>query len=527
MATAFDILSAVEGFEIEEEPGRSPMEKMYFTGEMLAKYEPCTDALAKIIASDGEEDEAWAEFEACFNKFLDASWCSNWDGVRYDIVFYGVSGYTGYLMMEYLKRTSLKKNPEKYSIAFAGRTVSKVIDLRDREFMGTEWEDIPVIQASYDDPVSMLDLAKSSWVIINVAGPYMLAQGEVMIDACCITGTDYCDVAGEIPWTLRTLELHEHAKKGQACIIPSAAVAGGYPDAMTMLCAKKLREETGEELRRAICYARGGGAGAGTSGGTLATRAAMNAASDWVRKRMADPFSLDGFVPEFDRNGVKQGTIQQGTGQVVFKNRKEDQDSVLSKVSQCPLTGIWRAPWVYAYFDTRIVRRSNEMLANMENQPYGKFFSFQEFMYLPPSALAEAAAIKEQGGEVKASSGPSVGGEKEALEKMGKYYKQGEGPPLEELSDAWVAFFLIAETTSGQKTACSLVGKDGYFETARCAVEMALACRFDKAQMPHKGGVMNAAVCGQQFYMGRLINSGLKWKANGWFDEHELSPPEY
>ena len=27
-------------------------------------------------------------------------WCSTWDGNKYDLVFYGVSGYTGYLMME-------------------------------------------------------------------------------------------------------------------------------------------------------------------------------------------------------------------------------------------------------------------------------------------------------------------------------------------------------------------------------------------------------------------------------------------
>ena len=25
-------------------------------------------------------------------------WCSSWDGTKYDLVFYGVSGYTGYLM---------------------------------------------------------------------------------------------------------------------------------------------------------------------------------------------------------------------------------------------------------------------------------------------------------------------------------------------------------------------------------------------------------------------------------------------
>ena len=39
---------------------------------------------------------------------------------------------------------------------------------------------------SYDDPYSMIDLVKSARCIINVAGPYMLTQGELMID-CCIS----------------------------------------------------------------------------------------------------------------------------------------------------------------------------------------------------------------------------------------------------------------------------------------------------------------------------------------------------
>lgn len=453
---------------------------------------------------------------------MNFGWCSSWDGVRYDIVFFGVSGYTGYLMMQYLKRTALKRNPEKFTFAFAGRSVAKVAEMRDREFMGTEWEDVPILEASFDDVVSLMDLARSAFVIINVAGPYMLAQGEMLIDACCRAGTSYVDVSGEIPWTVRALDLHEHAQKGKACIVPSAAVAGGYPDLLTLLCAKKIRDEHGEELRRAICYCRGGGSTAGSSGGTLATRAAMGSASDEVRKRMADPFSLGGFIPEIDRNGIKEVNIQVGTGKTSLKGRREDTDAVLSKVSLCPYTGIWRAPWLYSYFDTRIVRRSNALLADLENKPYGVNFNFQEFMMLPPEATAQAAS-----GSSTLSMGASASSEKEYLEQQGKYYKQGEGPPVEELGDAWIAFFLWAESTTGHQVRCSLVGADPYFETARCAVEMAMTLRFDKEMLPHQGGVLNAAVAGQTWYAQRLISSGVKFRMGEWFGEQDLSPPPH
>merc|ERR1712176_973923 len=107
-------------------------------------------------------------------------------------------------------------------------------------------------------------------------------------------------------------------------------------------------------------------------------------------------------------------------------------------------------------------------------------------MLLPPEALAQAAAVQEAGGEVQATAAPSVSSEKEALEAQGKYYKQGEGPPLEELGDAWMGFQVWCQSTSGKEIRCALCGGDGYFETARASVEFAMTMRFDKKNLPHK-----------------------------------------
>merc|ERR1712125_114160 len=132
-------------------------------------------------------------------------------------------------------------------------------------------------------------------------------------------------------------------------ILPSSAVAGGYADILTYLCAKKLRDEYGEELRRAVVYSRGGGASEGASGGTLATRAAMSTSGDGVRKLMADFFSLGGFIPDIDRNGVKECKVQAGTGKVTLNTRREDNDAVLAKMSYDQVNDVWRAPHTYAY----------------------------------------------------------------------------------------------------------------------------------------------------------------------------------
>ena len=51
-------------------------------------------------------------------------------------------------------------------------------------------------------------------------------------------------------------------------------------------------------------------------------------------------------------------------GQVTLKTRREDNDSVLAKMSEDTINKCWRVPHIYAYFDTRIVRRTNALRAD-------------------------------------------------------------------------------------------------------------------------------------------------------------------
>jgi len=508
-----------------------PLMEEYFTKEMAEQYEPLKSSMEKVLASDGKDDEEWKNFQTHFNAFKNFECFSNWDGKKYDIIFYGVSGYTGYLMMQYLKRISLKKTPEKFTFAFAGRTLWKVKEMRDREFEGTEWADTPCLSASFDNIHSMIDLARSAHVIVNVAGPYMATQGEILIDSCIHMGTHYCDISGEIPWSRRTLELHNYAKEKGVFIVPSSASAGGFPDLGTYLLAKKARSEYGEELRKCICYCTGGGATATASGGTLKTRDTMSKAGDEVRAMMGDPFSLGGFIPQTDRNGMKQVNIEFGTGKATPKFRGEDMDANMSKISEDKKFGIWRGPHVYSYFDTRVVRRSNALLADFANEPYGRNLNFLEYAWLPAEVLAAmqaaGAAAKEGGGEKEEKKSTGVEAEKERLMAQGTYYAEGEGPPLETLDDAWTGYFMWAETEGGNEVKMSMIGRDGYFETARAAIEMAMCLRFDYDKLSFKGGVLTPTVAGTTNWASRLIDSGLVLRMNEWVSEAERVPPPY
>lgn len=504
-----------------------PFQKRYFSADVMSKYEPLMTAMVKVEEDEGKDDGVWQEFETHWNKYMDLSWCSSANSKKFDIVFYGMSGYSGYLMMEYLKNNTLKKGKDKFSFAFAGRSAAKVSEMRDREFMGTEYEDTPVLTATFDDVVSIIDLVKSASVIVNVGGPYMLTEGEALVDACIWCKTDYVDISQEIPWALRIKELHRYAVDAGVSIVPSAT-GTAYSDLGVYLLAKKIKDDFGEPLRNAVCYCRGGGSVAGIPGEVLKTRAAMTEIGDEMRKKMGDPFVLGGFIPNIDKNGVKLVDVQQGTGVCVPKARPEDRDLEMLTVSEDKKLGVWRAPYMHSFFDTRVVRRSNMLQADLGNAPYGTAFNFMEYALLPPEAVSSAKAAARSGETVGpyGSNGVPLEEQVKDLEAEGKNYPDGEGPEVEEISDSWTGFFLYAESSTGNTTKCSFVGADGYYESSRVAIETAITLVKDKAKLPYKGGVLTPSVAGGTCLVERLINSGVKFKMGDWLDAGDLSAPK-
>ena len=142
---------------------------------------------------------------------------------KYAVVFYGVSGYTGSLVMEYLKRECL----DDVSVCFAGRTLSKVIKMRDKVLAGTRWASCDCVSCDLKEPFEVEALVSSCRVVCNIAGPFMLTGGERLVEACIHYDTDYCDVSGEIPWSAKLLEFHDVARDAGVYIVPSTAYAGG------------------------------------------------------------------------------------------------------------------------------------------------------------------------------------------------------------------------------------------------------------------------------------------------------------
>merc|ERR1712232_1025469 len=149
---------------------------------------------------------------------------------------------------------------------------------------------------------------------------------------------------------------------------------------------------------------------------------------------------------------------------------------------------------------------------------------------LPPEQVAAAKRNLKEGRDEKAKPigqyGMTLEDEESMFKSDGREFKEGEGPEVQDLSDAWSGYFLYAESTSGNQVKCSFVGGDGYYETSRIAVETALTLRFDKSKLPFKGGVLTPSVAGSTCLVERLIKSGIKFKMGEWYQSSDLAPPD-
>jgi short subunit dehydrogenase-like uncharacterized protein len=290
-------------------------------------------------------------------------------------------------------------------------------------------------------------------------------------------------VNGEVPFTKKLLKYHDWAKANRVLVVPNAAGAGGVPDVGCFYTVQELRKKIGTDVpvdkMHMYLYGSPGGA---PSGGTLATRAAMNAAMKDVAALMSNPFALG-------------GSIQGG-------KRPEDADRNLSQVEYDKEYDAWKAPFTYAFYETRLVRRANWLLRDLGQEPYGRSLNYLEHLIMP----SEKSAKDLQ------QSNTSSKAEEEKLRKEGRLYKKGDGLDEASRDNIWSEYWFDAVSEEGEKIRTRLTGRDGYDETAHMSIELAILCSEYRERLPFRGGVLTPGVAGGEPYIEALANTGLKFE---------------
>ena len=107
-----------------------------------------------------------------------------------DIVVFGASGYTGKLVVEYLKN-EYGENGSLCNIA--GRDETKLTAVKEELSLGNDLETVIV----ESDDLDSLDLmTNATKCVLTTAGPYQL-YGSKLVESCARNGTDYVDLTGE------------------------------------------------------------------------------------------------------------------------------------------------------------------------------------------------------------------------------------------------------------------------------------------------------------------------------------------
>lgn len=237
----------------------------------------------------------------------------------HDIVVFGATGFVGRLVAEYLDKADV-------DVALAGRSRAKL------EGLGI---DRPLIVADAEDP---RELVRSARVVATTVGPYRKG-GIKLIDACVEAGTAYCDLTGEILFAHDAVARHEAAVASGARIVLSCGFDSIPSDLGTFLL-----HDAGAELGETTLVVKALRGGA--SGGTLA--------------------SMKGQVDEMRSD--------KATRRIIFDPRSlggSDTSRDTRRVVRDPKHG-WVGPFVMATYNTRIVRRSSELLG------YGPAFRYRE-----------------------------------------------------------------------------------------------------------------------------------------------------
>ncbi|MGD9838624.1 MAG: DUF5938 domain-containing protein [Afipia sp.] len=108
------------------------------------------------------------------------------------VVVYGVSGYTGRLVCEYLRE---------YNVPFiaAGRDKAKVQAVVDK-IPGIETADYEVVEVEHTVE-ALTKLFKGARVVSNMVGPF-IKYGSEVVEACLAAGCHYSDTTGEQDWVM-------------------------------------------------------------------------------------------------------------------------------------------------------------------------------------------------------------------------------------------------------------------------------------------------------------------------------------
>nr|MBS0037182.1 saccharopine dehydrogenase NADP-binding domain-containing protein [Saprospiraceae bacterium] len=402
---------------------------------------------------------------------------------KYQIVLWGASGFTGKLVCEYLHE---KYGGTDLRWAVAGRNKKRLEDLK-RE-LGCPG--VPVLLADSFRKDLLVEMASQTEVVISTVGPYAL-YGSTLIEACIESGTDYCDLSGEVHWMREMIDRwQEKAVRSGVRVVHCCGFDSIPSDLGVLYMQKKAVEKTGQPFKNISMRVRS--AKGGLSGGTFASMFNIREEAEKNReiyKVIMRRYSLNP-DPEWDGPDARD----------------------LKKVEYDKVAKSWVSPFIMATINTRIVRRSHAL----SDFPYGRDFTYDEAIWCGPGWRGKLRGWMYilPLGIVRAAKPGSL------LYKILQYFipKPGQGPSREKIEKGYFKLYFFGTDRNGKHWKGSLSGKrdPGYGATARMLAESAVCLALDREETPRAAGFLTPATAMGFTLIDRLEeNAEISFKFEG------------
>jgi short subunit dehydrogenase-like uncharacterized protein len=401
----------------------------------------------------------------------------------HDLIVYGATSFVGQIITRYLAEHFGTQGRLKWAIA--GRSEEKLAALRSS--LGLAAGKLPTVLADAADEAALRRMCTGTRVVLSTVGPYAL-YGEPLVKVCAATGTDYCDLTGEVQWVRRMIRSYEGAaRKSGARIVHCCGFDSIPSDLGVHFLQQQARERFGHpcgEVKMRVKAIRGS-----FSGGTYAST--MNftrevAADPALRKEVANPYSIcpEGYAPKVRQPNVKAAEFD------------ADFDS-------------WVAPFVMAAVNTRIVQRSNAL----SKQSYGADFRYDEAMLMGSGLAGRAKALALSAGLAGFMIAGALPPTRWALSKV--LPAPGEGPSPEEQRRGFYDFRFLGKTRDGGQLRVKVTGDrdPGYGSTAKIVGQAGACLALDLAESGRGGGFWTPATLFGDKLVDRLVeHAGLTFE---------------
>ena len=387
-----------------------------------------------------------------------------------DIIIYGATGFTGKLCVKYFQSLSTT-----VTWAMAGRNLKKLQKVAEDNQAKVE-----ILLADSDDESALDNLTSRARVILSTTGPFH-RYGSKLVASCVKNHAHYVDITGENFWVKDLIDKHhsEALAKGIR-IIPSCGFDSIPSDLGAFFSAKSI----GKPIKRIESFHSYEG---GASGGTLETMFSMGELD--LGDDLTNPFLLN---PEDSYSDEQMQLSSDKVG-----------------IAKKPEINAWSGPFIMATANTRVVRRTEALLA-LRQESYGSDFTYQEHAF-HKSWWSAAKSLVLTGLSVLVLLSP--------LKRLVKPFlpKPGEGPSESVQENGWFDCKFIVEADDGTKSVFNMNGKGdpGYKVTSKLVSECALCLIEDQDTLPggsEYGGILTSASGLGESLIARLKRVGINFE---------------